>query len=189
MNGKIWVESELGQGSRFYFIAVFEVPELTHQSAHQPTPTATNVAADTVAKPTARESALRILMAEDNLVNQRLAMRLLQKQGHNVTVANNGREAIRVLEQSNWEFDCILMDIQMPEMDGLEATKAIRKIESSGNAHLPIIALTAHALERDKELCLSAGMDRHLTKPIQMEVLLSVLEEVAAGTLGCAGVR
>jgi PAS domain S-box-containing protein len=189
MNGKIWVESEVGQGSRFYFTASFEIPESTNEAAPQRTPIAVSDVADVGPKPAAREQALRILIAEDNLVNQRLATRLLQKQGHNVTVANNGREAIRILEQSNWEFDCILMDIQMPEMDGLEATKVIRQVESSGDRHMPIIALTAHAMERDKELCLAAGMDRHLAKPIQMDLLLSVLEEAAAGTLGCAGVR
>ena len=132
------------------------------------------------------ERSLRILVVEDNLVNQRIAMRLLQKRGHQVTVANNGREAIQFLEQSNWEFDCVLMDIQMSEMDGLEATKTIRGMESSRKTHLPIIALTAHAMEHDQELCFAAGMDRHLAKPIQTEQLLAVLREVVAGALGCA---
>lgn len=184
MNGKIWVESEVGQGSRFYFAATFELPELTIQASRQPPPAVIGGTWEAAPKPNDREMSLRILVAEDNLVNQRLAMRLLEKHGHQVTVATNGREAIQVLEQANWEFNCILMDIQMPEMDGLEATKAIRRIESSRKTRMPIIALTAHAMERDKERCFAAGMDRHLAKPIETGLLLAVLREVTAGTLG-----
>ncbi|MGC2657694.1 MAG: response regulator, partial [Bryobacteraceae bacterium] len=138
--------------------------------------------------PSASECSLRILVAEDNLVNQRLALRLLEKKGHRVTVANNGREALEKLKQANWEFDAILMDVQMPEVDGLEATQEIRKLELISNRHMPIIALTAHAMERDKERCLAAGMDRHLTKPIQVDLLLSVLREIATGAFNTVSV-
>jgi PAS domain S-box-containing protein len=209
MNGKIWVESEAGQGSQFYFTAEFGIPEKTDDGAVQPSvPT---VELNTSSKPRSEdlaqngpgmaarvpdiavaarpalcapsESALRILVVEDNLINQRLAVRVLEKNGYSVVVAGNGREALNTLERSNWEFDGILMDVQMPEMDGLEATKEIRRIETLTNKHMPIIALTAHAMERDKEQCLAAGMDRHLTKPIQVELLLAALQEIATGEI------
>jgi CheY-like chemotaxis protein len=172
MEGEIWVESELGRGSNFYFSAVFGIPQ-TENKADLPAAVPNR---DSVTR------ALRILLAEDNPVNQRLAKRILEKSGHSVTVANNGREAVAALQASDWNFDGVLMDIQMPEMDGLEATQAIRKLESSVGRHLPIIALTAHAMERDRNSCLNAGMDRHLTKPIQAPLLLATLQEIADGT-------
>ena len=115
---------------------------------------------------------LRILVAEDNLVNQRLATRLLEKRGHFVTVAATGCEALAALEKSS--FDLVLMDMQMPEMDGFEATAAIRKKEKPGT-HLPIVALTAHAMKGDREKCIAAGMDGYLAKPIRPEELDAVL--------------
>jgi PAS domain S-box-containing protein len=184
MDGKIWVESEAGQGSRFHFTAKFDKPESTCDGAHQPSLAAMAKAVCPAPELGLQQSSLRILVAEDNMVNQRLAMRLLEKNGHLVTVAGNGREAILILENSNWEFDCILMDVQMPELDGIEATKAIRRMESSRQTHIPIIALTAHAMDRDRERCLAAGMDRHLAKPIQIDLLLAVLGQVAAGGFG-----
>ncbi|MGA8939699.1 MAG: response regulator [Acidobacteriaceae bacterium] len=123
----------------------------------------------------APERSLRVLLAEDNPVNQTLAMRILQKLGHNVHVVNNGREA---LERSQAEeFDVILMDVQMPEMDGLEATTAIRDAEGSTGKHVPIVAMTAHAMKGDKEKCLSAGMDGYLSKPIRVDGLKQALAE------------
>jgi CheY-like chemotaxis protein len=123
----------------------------------------------------AREAAevLDVLVAEDNPVNQRLAVRLLEKRGHRVTLAGNGREAVEA--QARQRFDLILMDVQMPEMDGLEATVAIRHSESGSDRHQPIIALTAHAMKGDQERCLAAGMDGYLTKPIRPQDLDSVL--------------
>ncbi len=112
---------------------------------------------------------LRILLAEDNTVNQRLAMRLLEKQGHTVVLANNGREALAALDRE--EFDLVLMDVQMPEMDGFEATAQIRAREVSGGRRLPIIAMTAHAMKGDRERCLEAGMDGYVSKPIQTQDL------------------
>jgi two-component system, sensor histidine kinase and response regulator len=116
---------------------------------------------------------LCILLAEDNAVNQKLAVRMLEKRGHTVTVAGNGKEAVAALQ--NHSFDLVLMDVQMPEMDGFEATAAIRALEKLSGNHLPIIALTAHAMVGDRDRCLAAGMDDYLTKPIQTEELNKIL--------------
>jgi two-component system, sensor histidine kinase and response regulator len=118
---------------------------------------------------------LRVLLAEDNTVNQRLAVRLLEKRGHRVAVAGNGREALDALEKE--KFDLVFMDVQMPELDGLEATAIIREREKSSGRHQPIIALTAHAMKGDREKCLAAGMDGYLTKPIRPQELEEILEE------------
>jgi PAS domain S-box-containing protein len=117
----------------------------------------------------------RVLLAEDNKVNQALAVRLLERRGHTVVVVNSGREALRALE--NETFDAILMDVQMPEMDGLEATAAIRAAERATGTHTRIIALTAHAMRGDEERCLAAGMDGYVSKPIRAEALFDVLEQ------------
>ena len=119
---------------------------------------------------------LRILLAEDNPVNQTLAMRILEKLGHKVQVVNDGREALGRSQAE--EFDLILMDVQMPEMDGLEATKAIRAAEASTGKHIPIIAMTAHAMKGDREDCLRAGMDGYLSKPIRTDELKRTLSEI-----------
>jgi len=184
MGGKIWVESEVGKGSDFHFTAKFEVLEKTVTGQSQSVRPATP--ALEIRRRNTQETPLRILVAEDNPINQRLATRLLEKHGHQVTLAADGREAIGALERANWEFDAVLMDIQMPEMDGLDATREIRRIESAGSSHIPIIALTAHALKRDQERCLAAGMDRHLSKPIRMDLLLGVLQDIADGKMRCA---
>src|SRR5262249_56704176 len=110
------------------------------------------------------ERRLRLLLAEDNAVNQRLAATLLERRGHKVTIANNGREALDALAARS--FDVVLMDVQMPEMGGFEATRVIRERERATGAHLPIIAMTAHAMKGDRERCLEAGMDEYLTKPL-----------------------
>ena len=119
---------------------------------------------------------LRILLAEDNAVNQRLAVRLLEKWGHSVTVAVNGRRAVESWEQSR--FDLILMDVQMPEMSGLEAVAEIRRREGALTPapHIPIVAMTAHAMEGDREKCLAAGMDHYVTKPIDQRRLFEAIE-------------
>jgi two-component system, sensor histidine kinase and response regulator len=118
---------------------------------------------------------LRVLLAEDNAVNQRLAVRLLEKRGHSVVVANNGLEAVQALEKES--FDLVFMDVQMPEMDGLEATAAIREKEKSSGQRQPIIALTAHAMKGDREKCIAGGMDGYLTKPIRPQELDEILEQ------------
>jgi two-component system sensor histidine kinase/response regulator len=117
---------------------------------------------------------LRILLAEDNLVNQTLAARLLEMRGHDVTVAGNGKQALAELKKQ--AFDVILMDVQMPEMDGFETTAAIRKSEKSTGKHIPIVAMTAHAMKGDKERCLAAGMDGYLSKPIRGADLFETIE-------------
>ncbi|HQU46468.1 MAG TPA: response regulator, partial [Pirellulales bacterium] len=122
---------------------------------------------------------LRVLLAEDSVVNQKLAVYLLEKWGHQVTVANNGHEAVARAEAG--PFDLVLMDVQMPEMDGLEATAIIRRREAATGAHLPIVAMTAHAMVGDRERCLESGMDDYLSKPIRARELLAVIEQVIAG--------
>jgi PAS domain S-box-containing protein len=120
-------------------------------------------------------TALRILLAEDNVVNQKLASRLLEKRGHIVVTAADGRQALARLETES--FDLVLMDVQMPEMDGLEATEAIRKKEGATGRHLPIVAMTAHAMRGDRERCLAAGMDGYVSKPIIAQELFRVVEK------------
>jgi CheY-like chemotaxis protein len=118
----------------------------------------------------------RILLAEDNPVNQTLAMRLLEKHGHIVAIASNGVEALEQLE--NDSFDLVLMDVQMPEIDGFEATARIRRREVKTGAHIPIVAMTAHAMQGDKERCLAAGMDGYVMKPINVKDLLAAVQSV-----------
>jgi PAS domain S-box-containing protein len=131
----------------------------------------------------ARGGSLRVLLAEDNPVNQKLAVRLLEKLGHAVVLANNGREALEAVGRE--EFDVVLMDVQMPEMGGFEATAAIREAEAGGGRRVPIIALTAHAMKGDRERCLAAGMDGYVSKPIRREDLArevnAVLDLTPAG--------
>jgi two-component system sensor histidine kinase/response regulator len=115
-----------------------------------------------------------VLLAEDNPVNQRLVKRLLEKRGHRVTVANTGREALEFAE--NERFDVILMDVQMPDMDGLEATARIRELEKETETYTPIIALTAHTMKGDRERCLAAGMDNFVNKPIDAAQFVEVVE-------------
>jgi PAS domain S-box-containing protein len=119
---------------------------------------------------------LRVLLAEDNVVNQRLAARLMEKRGHTVVVVSTGREALAALAQE--PFDVVLMDVQMPDMDGLEATTAIRKWEQETRIHVPIIAMTAHTMQGDAERCLAAGMDSYVSKPIKPEDLYAAIDSV-----------
>jgi two-component system, sensor histidine kinase and response regulator len=121
----------------------------------------------------AQGSGLHILVAEDNVVNQRLVSRLLEKHGHHVTVVSNGRDSLAGLAQQ--VYDLVLMDVQMPELDGLEATAAIRAQEERTGRHLPILALIAHAMQGDVERCLAAGMDGYLAKPFQADELEAAL--------------
>jgi signal transduction histidine kinase/CheY-like chemotaxis protein len=129
-------------------------------------------------QPPSPGSRMRVLVAEDNPVNRQLALRLLEKQGHSVALASDGADALRRLEQE--EFDAVLMDVQMPNLDGLQATAAIREREKHSGKHLPIIALTAHAISGYREACLEAGMDGYLSKPFQPQELYDALEAIHA---------
>ena len=174
MKGSMWVESEPGRGSRFYFTIalakavpaeIAETSDATGQSEKVLTPAP--VAADGPS----------ILVAEDHPINQKLAMAILTKRGYRVTLAADGREAIAKF--SDERFAAILMDMQMPEMDGLEATMAIRQLESDQKLpRTPIVAMTANAMQGDRERCLEAGMDDYLSKPIRADALFSLLERI-----------
>lgn len=172
MGGKLWVESAPGEGSRFHF--TIEAETASTKPAAQPGKWESIPASEP-----AYLGPLRILLAEDNVINQRLAQKLLESRGHLVTVANDGREALELLEQA--VFDLVLMDVQMPHLDGFAATKAIRAAERKTGGHMPIIAMTAHAMKGDEERCLRAGMDGYVSKPIQPEALFAALEAQGPG--------
>ena len=118
----------------------------------------------------------RVLLAEDNAINQTLAVRLLEKRGCSVEIAGNGREAVAAFEKQS--FDLVLMDVQMPEMDGFEATAAIRDRERTTGTHTPIVAMTAHVMKGDREQCLAAGMDGYIPKPVRAQELFEVLNRL-----------
>jgi signal transduction histidine kinase/ActR/RegA family two-component response regulator len=172
MGGHLMLASEPGQGSTFWFT-------INAPTASAPAP---------VAEPREEMPALplRILVVEDNRVNQHLALELLRKRGHTTAVAGNGQEALATIERDS--FDLVLMDIQMPEMDGLEAVRHIREAEARTGLHLPVVAMTARAMAGDREAILAAGMDDYLEKPVQMEKLDAVLRRVSkAGFSGPHG--
>jgi PAS domain S-box-containing protein len=173
MGGRMWVQSHVGEGSEFHFSVPFaaasvdlDVPSGNSQDLAQLASSVT---------PSTPSRMLRVLLAEDNLVNQKLIATVLHKQGHSVVVAENGDEALAAVERQS--FDVILMDVQMPHKDGLEATVAIREAERTSGTHVPIVALTAHAMKGDEEKCLQAGMDDYLTKPLNIASLRTTLEK------------
>ncbi len=158
MGGRLRIESTEGAGSEFDFNLGF-----TRQPAAPALPERT--CADSPGPGAAGQRTGRILVAEDKIVNQRVVARLLEKQGYAVALASTGREALELLSQQ--VFDLVPMDIQMPEIDGFQATAAIREGERASGKHIPILALTAHAMAGDRERCLRAGMDDYISKPIQ----------------------
>ncbi len=168
MGGELSVQSVMGQGSTFSF---------TTRLARQITP-AENLTQVPVAQGATKRAVrpLRVLLAEDNPVNQMVARRLLEKHGHRATVASNGREVLDAVEQH--VFDVVLMDLEMPEMSGLDAAATIRRREQETGKHIPIIAMTAHAMLGDREKCLAVGMDGYLSKPVRPDELNAALDNV-----------
>jgi signal transduction histidine kinase/ActR/RegA family two-component response regulator len=188
MGGEIGVESHEGNGSLFWFTATVgtggvltgspassaprestEVPPALPSARSRPSTPNVLITSST-------QSGRRILLVEDNAVNQRLALRMLQKNGYRVDVALNGVEALARVRSET--YDLVLMDCQMPEMDGFETTKRIRDAESGTNRHLPIVAMTANAIHGDRERCLAVGMDEYLAKPVRAETLYGMLDSI-----------
>jgi PAS domain S-box-containing protein len=174
MGGRLWVESEVGRGSQFHFTAAF---------APGPAEDATDTPPVRSGLPPAAR-ALRVLVAEDQEVNQRLFARMLEVRGHEAVTASTGQEALDRLAAGS--FDAVLMDVQMPEMDGLTATALLREREAGTGRHVPVIALTAYAMTEDRDRCLAAGCDEYLSKPVRKEDLYRVLEGLT-GTAAPAG--
>ena len=165
MGGKIAVKSQLGQGSTFSFTISARIVDKGVAKTAPP-----------IMVHNGPERSLRILMAEDNAVNQKLAVRLLERLGHQVQVAGNGIEALQ--RYNNDSFDLVFMDVQMPEMDGFTATAEIRAAERSTGQRIPIIAMTAHAMKGDRERCLQAGMDDYISKPISGEAVRAAISRL-----------
>jgi signal transduction histidine kinase len=175
MSGRLWVESELGVGSHFHF-TVQLITEENSVSVTQTLPVLTRYSS------WSKDDFLRslhILLVEDNRVNQKIAIRLLEKRGHHVILAVNGKEALESLAHAS--FDLVLMDVHMPDMDGIEATTTLREKEKSTGLHQTVIAMTALATKGDRERCLAAGMDGYLSKPIDLQQLDDVLAAYAGG--------
>ncbi len=182
MGGAMSVESQIGKGSCFRFTIWVQGAGAGESVPGHPAEEATNGARLPHTPPTVS----RVLLAEDNLVNQRLVLKILEKKGHRVTVVANGKEAFEAWDRE--PYDVILMDVQMPQMTGYEATEAIRRGEQASGRHIPIVAMTAHAMKGDRERCLACGMDSYISKPVRPRDLLETLEKLSASALPTAAV-
>ncbi|MGH9326985.1 MAG: ATP-binding protein [Terriglobia bacterium] len=185
MGGEINVQSEAGQGSAFSFTLPFPLTQNSFREASGQSVLASEAIAppalESFAVPREAGPSPRILLAEDNAANRKLILHLLQKQGYTLEAAKDGREALAILEKAGPSgFDAVLMDIQMPHMNGFEVTRIIRHNEDGSHTHLPIIALTAHAMKGDMERCLQAGMDGYIAKPIDREELYATVGRFTA---------
>jgi len=163
MGGRIWVESQTGRGSSFHFTVRLRV----EQRAGGDQRPATEMLKKAV-------RSMRVLLAEDNEINQQVAVEFLQMRGHQVRIANNGKEVLQALATDR--FDIILMDVQMPQMDGFQATAAIREKEKTTGNHIPIVAMTGYAMKGDRQRCLDGGMDAYICKPIRSQELFEIVE-------------
>jgi signal transduction histidine kinase/CheY-like chemotaxis protein len=162
MRGELQVKSRFGEGSTFHFSVPFKLPKEEEETMAEPAPE--------IPAAISKGKRLNILLVEDNIVNLTLAIGILEKAGHSVTIAYNGVDAVQTL--NNHSFDLVLMDVRMPVMDGLEATRIIRKRERDMGLHTPIIAMTASAMKADRDACMEAGMDDFVAKPVRAAELL-----------------
>lgn len=183
MGGDLWAEGEVGIGSTFHFTIVAEVHHPTLAASdfvEAPAPTLESGATAGSVSP------LRILLAEDNVVNQKVALRMLERLGHQADLASNGLEAVDAVRRQ--AYDVVLMDMQMPEMDGLVATRRVRE-ELPPDRQPYIVAMTANAMKGDRERCLEAGMDDYLSKPVKIETLAKALAVYVAAQEGTSSAR
>jgi PAS domain S-box-containing protein len=181
MGGQVWVDSVVGQGSTFHYTAVFGLPRQGTPGDARPSVGAAPAPSAPAPAPESNVRvgrALDILLADDHEVNRKLLVALFKRKGHRITPVGTGQEALDLLERGS--FDLVLMDVQMPEMDGLAVTREIRARERAGRKRTPIIALTAHSLEGDRERFLAAGMDGFVSKPFKFHELFAEIDRVLA---------